>query len=155
MHHNLQLGSTGINLPNTKAWYASLNFKKRTVTVHEDVMHTSTREYNVSNVVISALAATLEVYFWTQCKKMSDINLITYRYLIDNARRHTFHLKALCTNILNIKLSPAKTIDRTVGMRISVDLRYVCMICSFFIIIQMIAMLGLHCLYPAVNISVD
>jgi hypothetical protein len=118
------VGSDGSNIPNRKRWYQDLNFKTKTVNEDGESHYKPTKVYNVNSLIICAMAATLEVYFWTQSKRMSEKNLVTYQYLIDNARRHIFHLKALCTNILSIRLSSRRrSIDRTVSYRPAVVLR--------------------------------
>jgi len=117
-------GSDGRNVPNRKRWYQDLNFKTEIVNEDGESHYKPTKLYNVNSLIICAMAATLEVYFWTQSKRMSEKNLETYRHLIDNARRHIFHLKALCTNILSIRLSSRRcSIDRTVGYRPAAILR--------------------------------
>ena len=98
-------GSDGRNAPNTKQWYQALNFKTSTVDEDGQSRYKTSKVYNVNGLIICAMAATLEVFLWTQSKRMSEKNLITYQHLIDNARRHLFHLKACCSNILSIRRS--------------------------------------------------
>ena len=115
-------GSDGRNAPNTKQWYRALNFKTSTVDEDGETLYKPSKVYNVNSAIICAMAASLEVFFWTETRRMSERNLVTYRHLIDNARRHIFHLKALCSNILSIKLA-TKRIDLTVSERPATDLR--------------------------------
>jgi hypothetical protein len=116
------IGSEGI-VPNTLSWYRKLNFK-----VCKDdggsARKTPAKVYNVNKCIIYAMAAALEVYFWTKRPAMSEMNLTTYGNLIDNAHRHVFHLKILCTNILRLDLKK-KAIDLAVSERNAVDPRMV------------------------------
>ena len=113
-------GSDGRNVPNTKQWYQALNFKTSTVDEDGQTHYNASKLYNVNSLIICAMAATLEVYFWTQSKRMSENNLVTYQHLIDNARRHVFHLKACCANILSIR---GRSIDLQVSERPATELR--------------------------------
>lgn len=117
------IGCDGTVVPNTKRWYQRLNFK-----IDQPTRSTSATAtvYNVNKVIIFAMASALEVYFWTKRPSMSDCNLATYRILIDNSRRHAFHLKVLCTNILRLEVSKRK-IDWNVQRRVAVDPKAVTM----------------------------
>ena len=113
-------GSDGTNVPNKKRWYRALNFMSSTVDTNGEIHYKYSKVYNVNSVIICAMAATLEAYFWTQSKMMSENNLVTYQHLIDNARRPSFHLKALCTNILSMEKT---SIDLSVTERSAAVLR--------------------------------
>ena len=116
------IGSEGI-VPNTLKWYKALNFKVCD-NDNETGRKTPAKVYNVNKCIIYAMAAVLEVYFWTKRSAMSEMNLTTYGHLIDNAHRHVFHLKILCTNILRLDLKK-RTIDWSVSERNAVDPRMV------------------------------
>jgi hypothetical protein len=116
------IGSEGI-VPNTLKWYKALNFKV-CGDDNETGRKTPAKVYNVNKCIIYAMAAVLEVYFWTKRSAMSEMNLTTYGHLIDNAHRHVFHLKILCTNILRLDLKK-RTIDWSVSERNAVDPRMV------------------------------
>jgi hypothetical protein len=116
------IGSEGV-VPNTLNWYRKLNFK----VYNNDsgtARKTPAKVYNVNKCIVYAMAAVLEVYFWTKRSAMSEMNLTTYGHLIDNAHRHVFHLKILCTNILRLDLKK-RTIDLSVSERNAVDPRMV------------------------------
>ena len=110
------VGSDGSIVPATLAWYRVLNFKVS----NSNGTQTRAKVYNVNKCIIFAIAATLEVCFWTKRSAMSEANLVTYAHLIDNARRHVFHLKVLCTNILRLEVGK-RTLDTTVASRNAVD----------------------------------
>jgi len=114
------IGSDGTIVPNTKKWYQDLNF----VVKDTEGRRIPGIVYNVNKVIVYALASALEVYFWTKRDAMSECNLDTFAHLIDNSRRHSFHLKIVCANILSLDIKKGRRgLDLNVSQRDAVDPR--------------------------------